>query len=255
MKSAGNFYLIFGLVLLLSPAAHGAPTAPRAIPGGYQSGGVARVFVAREPFTYFGEVAATEQTAGRESRSVGIGSYYQVGETLKLGLLFNRTFGLRHDEDWVSDNGKWSWVDSRHRGESLFALDATVKSLVDFMPGHDWVAELKLRYILNAFNNDRTLFLRPGLTYFYLREGQLIANFFTQFEVDMPLNYGSQKFVEKWIYFGSLYHVCEKLDVGPTVTLGWQTWSRPQAYAAKGGAPYSITTQSTTIGFSLILHL
>ena len=254
MKSRGKFILFFILGINLTPAAFAAPTPPAPIPGGYQSGAVARVFVEREPLTYFAELLAAEQTGSRESRSFGLGTYYQITEAFKVGAMFNRTFGLRHNEDWASNNGKWSWVDSRHRGETLMAIDATAKSLVEFLPGHDWVAEFKARYIYNAFNDERTLFLRPGLTYFYLRDAALIANFFAQFEIDLPLNYATQSVTEKWIYFGSLYHACEKFDVGPTLTLGWQTWGRPAAYANKGGAPYSITTQTTTFGLTGIFR-
>ncbi|MGZ3723198.1 MAG: hypothetical protein ACXVA9_09720 [Bdellovibrionales bacterium] len=232
----------------LNVNAWAAPTPPSAIPGGYQGGGLIRVFADRDLYSLFAETSAVNQTGGRELTEVAAGTYFRLSPGFKLGAIVSRDWGLRHDEDWDLINGKWQWANSKGRGETLIALDATAKSLVDFLPGNDWVAEFKVRYIFNSFNDDRTLMLRPGLTYFYMNAGKLIANFFVRLEVDLPLNYGNESVSEKWIYFGSLYHFSKYVDFGPTVTEGWQTWSSPQFYKERGGGIYSITTQTTTLG-------
>jgi hypothetical protein len=243
------FALIFGL------RAQALPTAPEAVPGGYQSGAQLRVFMDREDFTLVGEALYINETAGRELQDFSFGSYYHFSPAFKMGLFFTRDYGLRHDEDWALTNGKWSWNISNDRGENLVAVDATWKTLLDFLPGENWVAELKSRYIYNSFNDNRTLLLRPGLTYFYLQSGHLVADFFVQLELDFPLNYGVQPVDEHWIYLGSLYHFTHVFDAGPFVNLGWQTWGASHNYMEKGGAPYAITTQTTTLGLTAILRL
>ena len=251
MKILVELFLLIGL---LGVDAWAVPTPPAPIPGGTQIGGSLRAFVDRDSLSYFAEAAAVNETGGRELKDYSLGVYYHVSPAFKFGTVFSRDFGLRHNEDWTPTNGIWSWNDSNGRGETLVALDATAKAVVDFLPGEDWVAEFKTRYIYNSFNDNRTLMLRPGLTYFYLREGSLAASFFIRFEYDFPLNYGAEAVNEKWIYLGALYHLCENVDLGPTITEGWQTWNRPAAYAIKGGAPYSITTQTSTYGLSGVLH-
>jgi hypothetical protein len=239
------------LLLLISSLAWAVPTPPAAVPGGYQAGADLKAFADRGEVSYFVQIAGVEETAGRQFQDYALGSYYHLFQQFKVGAFYERAYGLRHDEDWALNSGHWAWVDSNSRGENIFILDATAKTL---LPLEDWVFEFKSRYLINTFNDNRTLLLRPGLTYFYVRSGQLIADFFVQYEWDLALNYGVQPVDEKWLYFGSLYHFSRGLDVGPFAAIHWQSWGRPQAYAEKGGASYTITTQTTTLGLTALFH-
>jgi hypothetical protein len=250
--SARFFLITVPFVLSFQLAA--APVPPQPVPGGFQAGAILRAIADRDLASYFAEASATQATDSRELRDFAVGGYYHLSNNFKIGALALREYGLRHDEDWQLNNGVWSWNDSNSRGENVFGLDVTGKTLLDFLPGEDWVAEFKVRYFYNSFNDNRTLMLRPGLTYFYLRHEELVANFFLQFEYDLPLNYGIQPINEKWIYLGSLYHLSEMMDIGPFMTLTWQTWGPPAAYSLKGGVPYSVTTQTTTLGLTSVLR-
>lgn len=235
-------------MLCLSFTAWAAPTPPDR-KGGYQTGEVLRVISGHERYSLLGEIAATQATDDRDLKDITVGTYYHLNNNLKAGVFYRHAYGLRHDDDWARDSaGNWRWLDTNDRGEGLVQLDLTVKSLVEFMPGEDWVAELKTRWVYNAFNGEQYFLLRPGLTYFLLSEGNLVANFYMQVELDLPTNYGNRAIMEKWIYLGSLYHFSERFDLGPFVTFGWQSWSRPDDYARRGGADYTVTTQTTTLG-------
>ena len=239
------------IALLITLPAWAAPTPPPAMPGGLQAGGIARVFAAQDRVAWMGEYAAATQSADRKPKQYTLGWYYSFTENWKVGGFVRSAHGLRHDEDWHSVNGVWQWNQSNGRDETFLIGDVTGK----FTVASNWVAELKTRYLYNAFNDNRTLLLRPGISYFWMDEGRLIANFFAQLELDFALNYGTQALPEKWLYLGALYHLNSNFDLGPFVSLGWQSWGRPQGYADKGGAPYTVTTQSTTLGLIFIANL
>jgi hypothetical protein len=241
------------VLIFLSFNTWAAPTPPGEVPGGTQTGLSLRAFGEHEAISYFLEGAAIRQTAGREFKSISLGSYFHALPWLKVGALAGREFGLRHDEDWFSTNGQWAWNDSNSRGETVVSLDVTGQLPMTFNT-ELFLAELKLRYEYNSFNDNRTLLVRPGLSYFYFRGDELFATVFLRLEGDFPLNYGTQVLSEKWIYLGALYHLNDQIDLGPIVTEGWQTWGRPAAYAAKGGAPFTVTTQTTTFTLSSVLH-
>lgn len=232
-----------------------APTPPT-MNGGYQSGEVLRTLSQHDRFTVLGELSATQATEDRDLKDVSAGGYYQLSDNFKTGLFYKHAYGLRHDDDWARDAaGVWHWIDSSDRGEGLAQLDFTAKSLAGFIPGEDWVAEFKTRYVFNLFNGEQYVLLRPGLTYFLMREGSLVANFYVQVELDFPTNYGNRTITEKWIYLGSLYHMNERIDLGPFATFGWQSWSRGDDYARRGGEDYTLTSQTTTLGLIVLFRL
>ncbi len=239
-------------LLLISSYASAAPTPPADIKGGLQSGAIVRVFKNLDPWSILFEATGEKQSEDREAKDFTIGSYYQLSDHVRAGVFYRRAYGLRHDEDWHSVAGVWSWRDSNSRGEDLLIFDLSGKALLHGTP---LTAELKLRYLFNEFNDNRTLLVRPGISYHWIEGAQLRANVFLNFEVDFPLNYGTETATERWIYFGGLYHFTKSFDLGPFAAVAWKTWGRPQGYLDKGGGPYSTTTQSTTLGLVAVFSL
>ncbi len=243
--------MIYLMALFLSQILWAAPTPPPAIPQGLQAGAIARVFAASERVTWMGEYAAAGQPEDRRPKEYTLGWYYAFTPNWKVGGFVRQAHGQRHDEDWHSENGVWSWNHTNSRGETFLIGDVTGKIRI----AGSWVGEFKTRYLYNGFNDHRTLMVRPGVSYFWENEGRLVANIFAQLELDFPLNHGTRLITDKWLYFGSLFHINSTLDVGPFAALAWQTWGRPQAYADKGGAPFTVSGRSTTLGLIFIANL
>jgi len=244
----------FFLLCLFSSSAYAVPTAPPPISSGLVPEGNLRLFLNHDPYSVYTEFTAAAETDQRSFKAVTLGGYYQAIQNLKLGAFYRIAYGLRHNEDWMSMNGKWSWADTNSRGESLWILDATPKATLGFISMDHWVAELKTRLINNIFDHEQTLFLRPGLTYFWLKDQQAFLNFFLQYEMQFPLNYGTSTINEQWLYFGALYRLLSDLDVGAYTALKWETWDSPAVYLAKGGTPFSLTAQSYVLGLVAVFQ-
>ena len=245
----------FNLILtLITIQVQAVPTVPTV------SSGIApalnlRLFSDQGSFLLYSELAATSDTDQRTEKNFTLGTYYKLLPGIKIGAFYSREYGLRHYADWAPTNGVWSWTQTNARAEDFFIFDMTPRVQLNFLPTENWVAELKARYEFNAFNHEQTLMLRPGLTYFWLREDEPFINFFLQYEADIALNYGVQTVAERWLYLGGLYHVCNSVDLGAYAALKWQNWGSPPAYIAKGVLPYNVGAESTVIGLLAILHL
>jgi len=220
------------------------------VPGGIEPGLAVRAFKDLGSITLAAEAGALNETDGRDYRDIMLGGYYQLTENLSTGLFYERAYGLRHDDDWNKTTGTWSWADTNSRGEDLLIADLTAR----FKVFESTVFEIKARYLDNLFNQNQTLFLRPGLTYFWLKDEQPFMNFFLQYEIDLPLNFDNEQVDERWLYLGALYRVMENVDVGGFYALNWQAWHSSADYLAKLGSPYTVTSTSAVISALAIVH-
>ena len=245
-------YLFF-FVICVSSFANAAPVPPGPVPGGAEPAMNLRFFFNHEPLSYYADIAVTSETDRRVLKSGTLGAYYQLFDELRLGAFYKRSYGIRHDEDWIT-TGQWAWRNTNDRGEDFWILDATPRVSLDFFGHENFVAELKSRFINNIYNHNQTLSVRPGLTYFWLKDDQAFINFFLQYELQFALNFGIQSVNEKWLYLGALYRAASFLDIGIYNALKWETWGNYADYTRRGGADYKITTQTYVIGLMGVFH-
>ncbi len=241
--------------ILLSLGAQAAPPAPTDLAKGTEPGLFLRAFKDISGATLLAETGGVDETDGRNYREVTLGAYHDILPIFTIGGFYRRAYGLRHDNDWQSINGRWSWADSNSRGEDFLILDATAKFLVQGLPVRNATAELKSRLLHDFLNGDETLMLRPGLTLFWLKNELPFMNVFLQYEFDLPLNYGHRSVNERWLYLGALYRIARDIDFGGFFADKWQAWSNASAYDNKGGAPFTETAESEVVSALLIWHV
>jgi hypothetical protein len=254
MGRAVGSMLLLATLLQLSSLSGAAPVGPN-VPNGIDSGLSARVFKDFGSYVAMIEGDTANQVDNRVYQSVQLGGYYDISENWSVGGFYRRAYGLRHDDDWLKQNVDWSWVDTRYRGEDILLLDTTGKFMVEFLPGEHWVGEIKTRFSDNFFNQEQNLMVRPGLTYFWVKDGRPFMNFFAQIEMDFALNYADCELNERWLYVGSLYRVTANLDVGGFVANKWQAWHSSSAYLEKNGTPYTATATTQVFTALLIMHI
>lgn len=215
-----------------------------------------RVFARHGAFTYFGELHARWETASRRFSGLTVGSYYRLLPNLRVGAFFSRQYGLRHDEDWVKwPSGAWRWNETDTRGENFLIADATPRADLPFLPGRHWVGELRARLSHNFFNEQRTLRLRPGVTYFWMGDESPRMSFFGQFEMYLPLNYGVKTIYETWIYAGALYFFSPGFQLGGFAAARSTTWGNTAAFsAAENGDTYETTAKAAVLGLTAIFQ-
>ncbi len=249
-----NITILAVLLSFLNQTSHAAPVPPGPVPTGLEPEMNLRFFLNHEQWIPYLELTAASQTDKRVLKEVTLGSYYQLVDQLKVGVFYRRAYGIRHDEDWVSVSGQWGWRETDSRGEDFLILDATPRVPLGFLGSENLVGELKTRFINNIYNHHQILFVRPGITYFWLKDDQAFMNFFLQYEMQFALNYGPQSITERWLYLGALYKASENFDVGIYNALKWETWGNHTAYTNKGGVAYNTTTQTYVIGLVGIFH-
>jgi hypothetical protein len=248
---------VLACLALLPARARGAGKVPDNLPTGVQPEASLRVFERHEPWLLHAEVYASSQTDSRAQYALLAGSYYRLLDNLKVGAFYLAETGVRHDADWFKDpaDGTWKWANTNGRVESNVVLDASPRAELGFLPGGSWVGELKLRYFYDLFDSEQSLLARPGLTYFWLREGRPFLNFFLQYEMWFPLNFGHRAIYDSWAYLGALYHLSPVVQLGGYTAYRQQWWSSTQAYTNLTGQTYTVEGDAAVLGLLCVVQV
>jgi hypothetical protein len=248
--------LLLAVWCLLSSTAQAAPSAPAPVPGGVESELQGRLFFEKGNWSLLSETALGIQTDERRLLRGQIGGYYTPDDHLKIGVFYRKVYGIRHDEDWVSENGIWKWRDTRARGEDNWLFDLTPRMEILESTALTLVGELKSRFIYNTTLQHRTLLLRPGMNaFFFTRDGQARLAGFLQFEFNFALGRGGRVIPEKWLYLGVLKPLSPSFELGLQTALKWESWGAPGHYLARGGTPYLIDTTTLNLGLLVIYRI
>ncbi len=231
-----RYLLAIGVALLVPAAAwslhdpgDGAPLLPDP---GYEISAHARLFYDRDDVDWLLEYAGRWDTdRSAFAQGVRVGAYYRLLDNLKIGGFYRLAFGERHDEDWIESGSDWIWRDTSRRPEHTFMLDATPRFLLDFLPGKDWVLSAKARYGLTVFRQNQTpislstLLLRPGLTWFWIRDREPVLSVSAQYAAYLPLDFGENWWYRRGPYVNLVYHLAPGLMVDASIGRQRIFWS------------------------------
>lgn len=177
-----------------------------------------------------------------------LGAYYNIFPSLMVGGFYRYAQGERHRNDWTSAGWiggaawDWFWLNTNNRAEHSAIGDVTWRQKLPFLPGENWVFELKNRIWYTWYNDSRygerdnwgrhsdavaetKYVLRPGLQYFWLDGDRPMMTFFLQYEAHFALNFGARTLVESWGYFGFFYHITEQVALGLNIARAQWWWS------------------------------
>lgn len=177
--------------------------------------------------------------------------YYRLLKHLKIGITYSLQKGERHDDDWISEGSGWFWKDSTQRYESLLGADLTPRFLLPFLPGENWLFSSKARYIYNLNNDQQKLLLRPGLSYFYLKNRRPLWSINSAYALYFSLNFGETAVYEHGPYISLNLHTKQNLLFSLTGDYSVRTWSSSESYESAGGE-YQVNDQRYTLGASVI---
>ena len=185
-------------------------------------------------------------------RSLTAGAYFRLLKNLKAGAFYRLQQGARHDDDWIEPSpGVWEWVDSRDRTEQVLILDVSPRFLLDFLPGKNWVFAVKNRYQYNIYNGQHSLLVRPGLTYFLLRNREPLLNFSLNYGLYIPLNFGETFLYEHEPYLSVLYHLNRNVKLELSGTYKTVIWSSSEDSLANWDT-YTVPNRSFVVGFGVL---
>lgn len=224
------------------------------------------------------EGLANKTTAGLEAFKqqtwhTTLGSYVNLFPNLMLGGFYRYAQGERHRNDWTSSGWTggsawdWFWLNTNNRPEHAAIGDVTWRQTLNFLPGENWVFELKNRFHYSWYSDDRyeakdnwgkhsgnvaetKYVIRPGLQYFWLNGDKPFMTFFLQYEAHFAINFGTRSLVEQWGYFGFFYHVTEEVALGFNIARAQWWWSESDSIRNIRPAAGSTTPEvcSSTVG-------
>jgi len=240
-----------GAVLLMLAVFGGAAAAdhiPVAPPLPLEYEPVGRVIASVGAFNPYLEVLGrwNDPSPGFGYRSVTVGSYFRVIRNLKVGAFYRLQADARHNDDWVASglvSPGWIWQDTSNRYENLLVLDASPRFLLP-IPGKSTVFMLKSRWTYNFFNGQQSLLLRPGLTYFFIRDRQPIAEIRLQYAAYLALNFGEALLYRQAPYLEGLYHLTPDLLVSFSASYQNRVWTTSSGVVAAGDSHYSVNFPS-----------
>ena len=186
-------------------------------------------------------------------RALTLGSYYRASKNLKVGAFYRLQRGARHDDDWIDLNPGWGWRDTSDRTEHVLIADATPRFLLGFLPGKNWVFSLKNRYEFNTFNSQHTITVKPGLTYFLLKDRAPLLNFTAYYEAYIPLNYGSTFLYAQWPALDVLLHISSAVKADFSASYKTVTWSTSEDVVEAGEPGYTVRAHALILGVGIVL--
>ncbi len=164
------------------------------------------------------------------------GGYWQKIPWLRLGAFYRLETGNQHDDDWHKENDtsmNWEWVSALDRFESSAVADVTLRTATDFFPGAFFktgLLELKNRAHYNVYQEEVLWQIRPGFTWFWMRGGVPVMNFFVQYETWYVSSSHRNNLWEDWTYFGTLYFVSEQTQIGSTLSWRRTFWEPSEQF-------------------------
>jgi hypothetical protein len=228
------------------------------VPGGVvELEGNARLFLKYNNFTPLLDIEGRWEDENLEFRyhALTVGGYYRVHKNIKVGAFYRLQRGARHDDDWIDLNPGWEWQDTLNRNEHVLIFDFSPRFQLDFIPGKNWVFMLKNRYLFNTFNNQHTVKVRPGLTYFLIVDRAPLLNFSVNYDLYIPLNYGETFLYGQWPYIDVLYHATEQIKITFSAAYKNIAWSTSQDAKDGGESHYTVNYKAFVLGAGLIFYL
>ncbi len=192
-------------------------------------------------------------------RALTLGAYYRLHRNLKLGAFYRLQWGALHNDDWIGTpavpDWLWEWRDTSERLEQLLILDLSPRFLLPFLPGRDWVFQLKSRYLLNFWNLQSSLLLRPELTWFWIVDRRPVLNLSLAYGLYFPLNFGETLVYEHGPYLALLYHFSPAVQLELAASYPIRIWTTVPDVITAGETPYRRALGTLQLGVGLLLRL
>ena len=188
------------------------------------------------------------QEMGFRYSSISAGSYFKIAPWLKLGAFYRLQSGARHLDDWRFTAGppdKHWWIDTKSRFEHMVYFDATPRFRLQWMPGKNWVAPIKIRYFYNFTEDLHSLLIRPGLTYVIMPDREPVLNLSLNYNLYFALNSGEIPLYSHGPYLSVLGHVNDWLKLEGRASYKYSIYS-------KNGGSWILNSSKFTVGLGVI---
>lgn len=243
--------IIFALLIASSTLAEHAPSSEKK---NFNPYGIFRVFKKLDhKHTLMGQTLYRKDN-DRNVFGAELSYRRKVSKHIQYGIEADIYSGIRHDNDWIKENGSWKWKDEGTEfGASLFLK---FKRGLYFLPGTNWIGEINLKTHNNL--TETLLSLKPEfkLTYIHFENGKPLYNIYTKFKYYVPLNYSSKDIYGKWLYLGTMLHW--KKNLKPFIFLAYSSvsWTKSEEFENSHlDEDYDAESKLSHIGIGLNYYL
>lgn len=175
-----------------------------------------------------------------------LGARYRLHQNIKASAYFKRSYGLRHENDWIKVDHTWLWFNSSDRGENTFGTDLSYRTIFK-----DNIIELRAKLERNLFNDNTVITLRPGITHLFLKNGSPFINLYLQYEAYFPMNFHEKMIYKHGIYSGILYHWSNMIKPGLFIKYTKSSWNNSNEAQSRNVPNYEVAETSTIFGLSI----
>lgn len=184
-----------------------------------------------------------------DRQELALGLRGRLTDNFRTGGEFVLARGLRHNEDWNFDTGRWKWRQTEGRQEELFRWFLQHKfSLVGNGIG---IWKTRLTYQRNFFNKQDLAILKAGLIWLGIPKWTTLH----QIEAHIPLNFHRSVMSELWLYNGFVYRFNNTLALGPSLNLGAFFWNESIRFRNQMNTGFTDQLLTLDIGLNLIIRI
>lgn len=195
------------------------------------------------------ELSLSREHEHTSSKTASFGLRYRIHTNIKLSTYYKFAQGLRHQDDWIKEQGSWLWRDSSSRSENIFGLSASIKEILNSN-----IFELRSTLERNFYNDHNLLKLRPGVTHLFMKDGSPFLNAFLQYEMYLPLNFHEETIYKHGVYTGLLYHYNSTVKPGIFFKIIKSKWTNSSEAIKRNVPTYSLEDTSKVFGLNINLY-
>ena len=204
----------------------------------------ARTFYIRNKTQYLAEVKFSEWEESQAFQSARLGLRRSLSRNFKMGLFYQRSYGLRHDNDWIKESA-WHWLDRKTQGQDSFLTDFTYKNLINDRMTY----EVRLTYEKNFTVGRGFIKPRIGISYFLTK-----SHFTLMEELSIPMETRSSAIQEYWTYFTYSYHYSNNVSFGPLLANRIVNWESSEDFKNRLNTTYQFKENIWYAGAQLVYH-
>lgn len=177
--------------------------------------------------------------------SAKLGSRTRLSERLKVGLFFQRAYGVRHDNDWQNVDGQWQWLKNTDRSQDSLIIDSSYKGFLT----SKMIYEARVTMEQNI-NVGRT-FAKPriGASYFLPSSHITLSH-----EVTIPIESRDNLIQEHWSYLIYSYHYTPWTSFGPLLGRRSVTWEKSETFKQLRTDSYELRETNLFVGINFTHH-
>jgi hypothetical protein len=215
-------------------------------------GGVLRYFIKKNEQTALLEYSQTINNKLPLKRSLGLSYRLKFHPNWSGGIFYKRAYGNQFAADAQLVNGQLVWQDTSSRGENIFGLEATRKTIPRWFTWCTSIIEWRGGLRFNGHNNYQTFQIRPTWSFVIEKESKKFMLLGIRYKTDIPLNYGKEFFANHWVYLNSLFLQNKKFQWGPFIAYGKKNRHFSSIFQNQFTQSFPYNETETKFGLALI---